>query len=178
MLKNVIPFIFMLSLLSLSSCKKDSTSTDPPVTVDNYINFTVDQVQVNATFKVLLQDHVFNAYYTQANSIEMQRLVENGNPQRLIFKIDRIELATVTYPLTIQYSTDYSLPTVSVTYVGENNMPFGTNTNNGQDFTLTINSYDNNVINGIFSGTLYSGVPATPTIVVADGELNLELVEY
>jgi hypothetical protein len=65
-----------------------------------------------------------------------------------------------------------------MTYVDASNMPFGTNINNGQDFSVTINGYSENIINCSFSGTLYSGVTSNPEVVITEGDLNLELVEY
>jgi hypothetical protein len=177
MIKKIFTLALIISTLGYSSCKKETT-TEPPVQIDNHINFKANGTQVNASFKVILQDPVFNAYYKQSNAVDMQRLVENGNPQRLVFAIDRIDLDNTVFPITINYSTKFDEPTVSVTYVDENNLPFGTNINNGQDFTLVINGYSENVINCSFNGTLFSGITTNPTTEITEGDLNLELVVY
>ena len=177
MIHKLFTFLLLVGCLFSSSCKKETT-TPPPATIDNHITFMADQVEVIAKFKVILQDPIFNAYYKQGKSIDMQRLVENGNPQRLVFNIQRIDLESTTFPITINYSDDFTKPTVSATYVNAQDLPFGSNTANPDDFSLTINSYTNNIINCSFSGSLFSGVSTQPEVVLTDGKVNLELVEY
>ena len=178
MIKQLLSFAFVISLLAFASCEKESTTDEAPAQIDNYINFNVDQVFVECDFKVILQDHVFNAYYKQGEAIELQRLVENGSPQRMIFKMDRIDLENTSLPITINYSSKFDEPTISATYVDADNVPFGTNINNGQDFSLTINSYDDQVINCSFSGSLFSGITSNPKVDFTEGDVNLELEEY
>ncbi|MGB0806594.1 MAG: hypothetical protein ACPGRC_07880 [Salibacteraceae bacterium] len=177
MLKKAFSLILIISALGYSSCKKEE-EVQPPSEVNNHITFNADGDLLELKFSVLLQDPVFNAYYVDAESIDMQRLKENGNPQRLVFALDRIDLENTNLPITIHYSTNFNEPTVSVTYVDDSNTPFGTNTNNGQDFMVTINEYSNNVINCSFNGTLYSGNQTNPSVEITNGEVNLELMEY
>ena len=176
MVKNFALLILVIGLFNFSSCTEKNT-TPAPAVVDNHINFTLDGTKTKAKFKVLLQDEVFNAYYTAAKSIDMQRLVVNGSPEGLIFKIDRISLDKATLPITIKYSVNQDKPSLKVTYVSPDNMPFGTNISNPDDFSLTINSYSSKVINCTFSGVLYSGNSNRPKVDITDGALNLELLE-
>lgn len=164
-------------LLVSASCKKDAVP-EPTVKIDNYITFKVDNTQVEARFKVILQDEVFNGYDHSAKYLEMQRLVANGNPQRLMIKIENIDLRTAVFPLVVKYNALGNAPSLAITYVDGNDIPFGSNTVNPDDFSLTINSYEKNVINCIFSGLLFSGLPTNPQVEITDGTLNLELLSY
>jgi hypothetical protein len=177
MWKQLLLLFAIISLLGYSSCKKEDTPA-PAIQVDNYIKFKANQTQVDAEFKVILNDEVFNGYFQNANALEMMRLVANGSPQGIYFKIHRIDLKNAVYPLSIKYSLVQSEPSLQVTYTTDENVLFGSNTNNPDDFTLTILSYDNQVINGTFTGTLYSGISSNPTVDIADGTFNLEIVEF
>tara|TARA_R110002050_G_scaffold109799_1_gene221398 strand:- start:129624 stop:130157 length:534 start_codon:yes stop_codon:yes gene_type:complete len=177
-MKNQFSIIVLLSLfLGFGACKKTNL-TPPPEVIDNYMIFTADQVKVEARFKVILQDEIFNGYFKDTKTIQMQRYMENGNPQRLIFKIERIDLANTTFPVTIKYSIDQGEPTVGVTYVDVNNLTFGTNINNPDDFTLTLTGYENNLLQGTYAGNLFSGITTHPKVEITNGELNIELVTY
>lgn len=171
-----LTLIITILLFSFGSCKKE-TATEVPNQVDNYITFSIGTTIIEAKYKVLLQDDLFNGYNVLSKSISLQRLVTNGSPQRIIFAIDRLDLNTKTLPITIKYNTNTAEPTVSVTYVNADNMPFGTNINNPDDFTLTINSYTDQVLNCSFTGKLYSGISSNPNVDLTNGSLNLELVE-
>jgi hypothetical protein len=178
MWKNLSLIILVSSFVTFQSCKKTGTDPTPETPVDNHITFKVNQTSVEAKFKVILQDQIFNAYFKKDQTIEMQRLVENGNPQRLIFKVERIDLENITYPYTVNYSIKPSESSVSVTYVNANNVPFGSNTSNPDDFTLIVNSFQNNILNCSFNGTLYAADPTQQPAAITSGTLNLKLVEY
>ena len=177
MFKQLSLFIAIIGLLGYASCKKEE-APEPPVSVDNYIKFKANQTQVDAEFKVILNDEVFNGYFQTAKALEMMRLVANGSPQGIYFKIHRIDLKNAVYPLTIKYSLVQAEPSLQVTYTTDDNVLFGSNTNNPDDFSLTILSYDNEVINCTFTGILYSGISTNPTVDITDGTLNLEIVEF
>ncbi len=178
MIKYVWIALLALTTWVITSCKKEESTIIPPVEVDNHINFKANDTLVTANYKVLLQDPIFNAYYKQGQALELQRLVENGNPQRIMFRVDRIDLENIDFPITINYSIDHNHPTLSTTYVNTLDIPFGTNINNAQEFSFTINSYTDRVLNGHFEGTLYSGNPADPKVTISEGVLNLQLNEY
>lgn len=178
MWKNLSLFILISSFLAFQSCKKTNTDTNTENPVDNHITFKVNQIPVEAKFKVILQDQIFNAYFKKNLAIDMQRLVKNGNPQRLIFKVDRIDLENITFPYKINFSLLQSESSVSVTYVDADNVPYGSNTSNPDDFTLIVNSYSNNVLNCSFTGNLYAADPTQQPAIITNGTLNLELVEY
>ena len=177
MFKQLSLFISIISLFGFASCKKEE-APEPPVPVDNYIKFKANQTQVDAEFKVILNDEVFNGYFQTSKALEMMRLVANGSPQGIYFKIHRIDLKNAVYPLTIKYSLVQAEPSLQVTYTTDENVLFGSNTNNPDDFSLTILSYDNEVLNCTFTGTLYSGISTNPTVDITDGTLNLEIVEF
>jgi len=169
MWKNAFIFILISSFFTIQSCKKSSgDGGTAPTPVNNHISFKVNQTPIEAKFKVILQDQ----------TIEMQRLVANGNPQRLIFKVERIDLENIDFPHTVKYSILPSESSVSVTYVDENNVPYGSNTSNPDDFVLTVNGYSNKVLNCSFEGSLYAADPTQTPAVISEGTLNLELVEY
>lgn len=179
MKKQLLVFLLLIGLVGFNSCEKEDPITTPaPEVIDNYLIFTVNQTEVEARFKVILQDEVFNGYEKATHTIQIQRLKENGNPQRLLFKLERIDLANTTFPITLKYSTDQSEPTIGATYVDESNVPFGTNVNNPDDFSMTITSYENGLLQGTYAGTLFSGVTNNPKANITDGELNIELVTY
>ena len=168
-MKNAFIFILISSFFTIQSCKKSSgDGGTAPTPVNNHISFKVNQTPIEAKFKVILQDQ----------TIEMQRLVANGNPQRLIFKVERIDLENIDFPHTVKYSILPSESSVSVTYVDENNVPYGSNTSNPDDFVLTVNGYSNKVLNCSFEGSLYAADPTQTPAVISEGTLNLELVEY
>lgn len=177
MTKHFVFILGLITLLGYSSCEK-APEPEPPTTVDNHITFSVNNQEVIAKYKVLLQDEVFNAYYKKSETIEMQRLVANGNPERIIFSIQRFDLLNTSFPVTIKYSTLQDEPTLSATYVSSDNMPFGTNINNPDDFSITVNSYTNNVLNCNFTGKLFSGNTTKPSVDITNGEVNLEIVEF
>lgn len=179
MWKNAFLFILISSLFMIQACKKSSGDNGtPPTLVNNHISFKVNQTPVEAKFKVILQDQIFNAYFVKDQTIEMQRLVENGNPQRLIFKVERIDLKNIDFPHVVKYSLLQTESSVSVTYVDEKNVPYGSNTSNPDDFVLTVNGYDNKVLNCSFEGSLYAADPTQTPAVISGGTLNLEMVEY
>ncbi len=177
MLKRLSLFIAVIGLLGYSSCTKEQTGV-PPVQIDNYIKFKANQTQVDAEFKVILNDEVFNGYFKASRGLEMMRLVTNGSPQGIYFKILKIDLENAVYPLTIKYSLLPDVPSLRVTYTTDANMLFGSNTNNPDDFSLTILSYESKVINCTFSGTLYSGISSDPMVEITEGTVNLEIVEF
>lgn len=176
MRKQLFFFSIFSLILGFSACK--SEAPEPTPLVNNHITAKVDQVTVNADFKVILLDYVFNAYYPVAKYVEFQRIVDNGNPQGFHFKIERIDLETITLPFTVNYSTVQTESTVSVTYWDENETPYGTNVNDPSEFELVILSFNDEVINCTFSGILYGADPTVPPITVEDGVVNLLLVEY
>ena len=176
MRKQIFLFSIFSLILGFSACK--SEEPEPAPVVNNHITAKVDQVTVKADFKVILLDYVFNAYYPVAKYAEFQRMVANGNPQGFHFKVDRIDLETITLPYTVRYSTDQTEPTVAVTYWDENETPYGTNVNAPAEFELVILSFNDEVINCTFSGLLYGADPTSSPITIEEGIVNLLLVEY
>ena len=171
-----LTFLSVIFLFTLGSCKEEALpeTTDK---IDNHITFNIGTEVIEATYKVILQDELFNGYRVNNKTISLQRLVTNGSPERIIFAIERMDLINANLPITLKYSSNSSTPSVSVTYVNKDNMPFGTNLNNPDDFVLVINHYSDKVLNCTFNGALFSGNTSNPSVLLTNGQVNLELVE-
>lgn len=177
MIKNLTILLGLTIFLGFGACKQTEPLENPADDVDNHITATVNTELVEARFKVLLQDPVFNTYFVSAKTVATQRLVADGNPQGFVITFSKLDLKNEVFPLIVKYSDNPNTPSVMATYYNENNEPHGTNISNPDDFIVTINSYTKQVINASFSGKLFSGHTPVQIANIADGTINLYLIE-
>ena len=177
MINKLFTFLLLAGFLAYSSCNNDDPVEEPPVLIDNYIQFKADGNFVDCDYKILLQDPVFNAYYVNGESIEMRRLVTDANTEGMTFQIDRFDMENTSLPVTLNYSADLSQPTVTAIYTNDQNISYGSSSDETK-FSITINSYKDNLINCNFSGTLFTSGTNTQEITLTEGDINLELIEY
>lgn len=176
-MNKLFAIIILISLVTFSSCKKEESVEQPEDKIENYIQFKANEEVVDAQYKIILQDELFNAYYPNENYLEMRRLVENGNSQGIAFQISRFRMENSKLPITISYSTDLLLPTVTAIYTTDQNVSYGSSSDPSK-FSVTINSYDEKVINCNFSGKLFTQGANPQEISLTEGNVNLELIEY
>ena len=177
MVKQIALFFGLLFIIGFGACKKTEVIEDPAANVDNHITATVNSELVEARFKVLLQDPVFNTYFVSAQTVATQRLVADGNPQGFVITFSKLELKNATFPLVVKYSTDPNKPSLMATYYDETDKPYGTNIINPNDFVVTISSYSEQVLNASFSGRLYSSQTPVEIATISNGTINLYLIE-
>ena len=176
-MNKLLTIIILFSYVTFSSCKKEEPEEEPEVKIENYIQFKANGEFVDAQYKIILQDALFNAYYLEDNYIEMRRLIENANTQGMAFQISRFDMENTKLPVTISYTTDLSLPTVTAIYTDVQNVSYGSSSDPSK-FSITINSYDEKVINCTFSGKLFTSGVNTQEVSLTEGNVNLDLIEY
>ncbi len=177
MINKLLTFLSLASVLAYSSCDNDDPMEEPPILLENYIQFKADGNFIDCDYKILLQDPVFNAYYVKGESVEMRRLVTDANTEGMNFQIDRFDMENTALPVTITYSTDLSQPTVTAIYTNDQNVSYGSSSDDTK-FSITINSYEENLITCNFSGQLFTSGANTQEITLTQGVVNLELIEY
>lgn len=155
MMKPPLFLALIISLFHLSSCKKDEPQA-PDYSTGNSVSFEVNGTAKNLTYKVPASDPFFNAYLFEDQIIQIQRLVSQGSPEGVNFTFDRIKLDQLNLPATFGYSNDSNSISLSFFYYDENNVSYGQNILDPDDFQLELSSKTNDVLEGSFSGRLYS----------------------
>lgn len=176
-------FLLLITILifSITSCQQEDPDPVPvPDAFDYYIAAKVDNIQVSA-FSNPGNSPFGSSFDPDQRMVQFQRYVSENTTQGWNFFINNLDLDNITYPKTIKYTNFSTDPLPEVIY--NNGMEgakgnFVVNNLDSNLFSITINSYTNDVIEGTFSGKLRWGSGYDSTLTFTDGEFKVPLFRY
>lgn len=170
-------FLFALLAFATIACNRDDDDEDQqPLVDDSFVRAIVNDSLVLADFKVILQDPVANAYFPSQQFLQVQRFVENGNPQGFNIVVERINLDQLTLPAIISHSDDLSEPTLIFNYYDDRDSVYLQNIADPSSFTLTLNSFVQDNLIGTFEGELFTR--SQDSVRISQGQFEVALRRY
>lgn len=180
--------IFLCTAMAIcfSNCKKKSpalvdtipvTSTSPT----EYIRAKVNGTLVEATYKFPNSDVVSNPYHSADQRFQMERYVSSSTSQGYEIFLQDLDLDHITYPTTIRQTNLSGDPYPEMIYNNGNSGADGNFLINNLDstlFSITFSSFNNDVLQGSFSGKLRWGSNYDSTLTFTDGEFKIKLIRY
>lgn len=180
---NILILVSLTALIVTVSCKKEDTSEIdvPPTTNEYYIKSTVNGSLVIATYSTPNSSLVSNAYFTDDNRFQFERKVSSGSSQGWNVHIEDLDLDNITYPRTLKETNLSVDPYIDVSYNNGTSGAAGNFVINNLDsnlFSLTLNKWSNDVLEGTFSGELIWGSSYDSTFTFSNGEFKIKLVRF
>ena len=179
---RLVYFIAILALFMASGC--DSDDGGIVVTPDTTSSFkaTIDNNEIEATYSIILQDREFNGYHINDKIVKLQRYVSASDNRGFLIRLDRADLQNMTLPHEFRYNNSADTASLSFFYFDIDNKPWVNNQVNNSDCSLTINSYTNNLLEGVFSGNVYRVDPSDSTQVlkkaIENGSFSIQMKEF
>lgn len=172
-MKNLL--FILISFVFLSACSGGS-STDEVVVPDNsFIRFKVNGVEKEYKTIPILQERQFSAFFPSKKNVLIQRFDASTPDKSFQFNFKQTNLLTISYPKSYTAKQDDKVPSVTCGYT-ENDSFYGMNILNPSSFSVSLDSYESNVVKGSFAGSLY--VSKTDTVSITDGTFKIKLRTY
>jgi hypothetical protein len=166
------PFLVILTLITISSCQKDEEDAIPPL-----------GIFANISGMDLSFFHNNSVDLSQPSLISFSRVKSDLNYNGVTISIENVDLDNISYPFTVQdfylyYSTeqnpdDLSFDLYSNQYIDARN----------DNSTLVLTGYNNDILTGNFSGTLYKRIPGvyqydtnSPNIIITGGTFGIRFL--
>ena len=116
-----------------------------------------------------------NAFYKRSDSIIFIRRFDSSGyiNKRIELYFLKINLDHIVYPSTLHVSNaDSSKFHLNIMLTDTNSYSLSADTIR---FSITLNSFQNNILNGIFNGTMYNGFNLNDSIQISNGQFDVEL---
>ncbi|KAB1064922.1 hypothetical protein [Salibacter halophilus] len=167
--------LMIAALLMFAACDKDEEDQQP-LADEAYMKADVNGREVNADYKVILQDIIFNSYAPEDSLVQFQRFVANQNPEGFFATLHKTNLDALNYPHTF-YPSSKDVQRVDFIYYDTKNAVYTHNILDSTEFSLTINSHNSkDVIIGTFSGMLYN--QNRDSVNITNGKFEIDLKKY
>jgi len=171
MLKSYIfkLFLVILTFITISSCEKEEEDVIPPLGI--FANIS----GVDLSFY-----HNNSVDLSQPSLISFSRVKTDLNYSGVTISILNVDLKNISYPYTVQnfylyYSTEQNPDDLSFDLYS-NQLIDARNDNS----TLVLTGYNNSILTGNFSGTLYKRMPGeyqyetnSPNITITEGTFGI-----